>query len=357
MKAFPVIEITAETPFERGVEYGSQAKGLIDACVRYYRTLFLRDLQTWEQVQEYALGYVPIVEKAMPEAMEEARGIAQGSGKCIGEIMAVNCRYEITKFPFVPECTTAAILPEASLYGKTYAVKNWDYNESIFPHIVLLHIKTKAYSALGWAEAGQLIREGFNSYGIAICNNSLMSAKDYPGHGVPVTFLRRRVLASKAFEEARDIIVEAPRCVSNNILLVGAKGQVANFEAQPDRIDYVPSRGGILAHANHFVIDEDAEAHKDRPRNRDARLRELLDKRRGCITVDYIAECLRDHAHYPLSICGHPARKPDDAYGNERMTVASMIVDFAENTAHICAGPPCEGEFLAYTLEAGAKTP
>lgn len=350
MKAFPLIEIDAEGPFERGLQYGAKAKDLIRVCVEYYKARFAKDGQSWEQVKKYALDYVPIIESKMPKAMEEARGIAKGSGWDIADIMAVNCRYEITKFPKVPECTTAAILPEASLGAKTYAVKNWDYNESIMPHVVLLHIRTSDYSAIGWTEAGQLIREGFSSRGIAICNNALMSVKDYPGIGIPVTFLRREVLASSSFEEARDLIVSAPRCVSNNILLVGSKGQVANFEAQPDKIDEVLSQGGILTHANHFVVDKEADANKGRPKNRDARLRELLGRKRGSITVSFIAECLKDHMYHPLSICGHPTHNPDDSYGNERMTIASMIVDFAENTAYICAGPPCEGAYIAYRL-------
>jgi len=350
MKTFPVIDISAADPFERGLEYGTQARELIGVCVEYYKKRFMGERQSWERVVKYALDYVPTIESKMPTAMEEARGIARGSGRDLGEIMAVNCRYEITKFPRVPECTTAAILPEASLGGKTYAVKNWDYNESIMPHIVLLRIRTREYAAIGWSEAGQLIREGFSSRGIAICNNALMSVKDYPGIGIPVTFLRREVLASSSFEEARDLIVSAPRCVSNNILLVGSKGQVANFEAQPDKIDEVLSQGGILTHANHFVVDAEADANKGKPKNRDARLRELLCRKRGSITVGFIAECLKDHMYHPLSICGHPTHDPGDHYGNERMTIASMIVDFAENTAYICAGPPCEGAYIAYRL-------
>ena len=49
-------------------------------------------------------------------------------------------------------------------------------------------------------------REGFNSYGVAIINNGLASKYDYYGEGLPVTFLRRRVLASKSFEEAADLV-------------------------------------------------------------------------------------------------------------------------------------------------------
>ena len=230
-------------------------------------------------------------------------------------------------------------------------MKNWDFDAGVIPHLVLLHIRTKEYSVIGWAEAGQMLREGFNSCGIAIINNGLQSIHDHYGPGLPVTFLRRRVLASQSFEEAADLVRGLKRCVSNNIMLVGAKGQVLNFEVQPDRMDQVYSQGGILTHANHFVADPDADAFPERPKVRDARLMELLSERRGDIDAAYIMECMKDHKYWPKAICSHPTFEGDPrTYIPSGITVASMIVDFEENTAYICSGPPCEGEYIPYKL-------
>jgi len=351
-KPYPLIEITGEDPFERGVQYGRQAAKLIETCIAYYKQAFAKQGFTWEKAQEYALGYLPVIEESMPEILEEVKGLASGSGRELGEIMAVNCRYEISKMPRPEEeCTTAAILPEASRNGKTYAVKNWDFYTKIMPHIVLLRIRTKDYSVLAWTEAGQMPREGFNSNGVAIVNNGLSSIHDTYGAGIPVTFLRRRVLASRTFEEAADLVRGFKRRVSNNIMLVGAKGQALDFEVQPDRMDQVYSQGGILTHANHFVVDAAADAFPNRPKVRDARLMELLSMRRGDIDVPYIMECMKDHKYWPKAICSHPTYAGDDrTYIPDGITVASMIVDFAENTAYICSGPPCEGEYIPYQL-------
>ena len=243
------------------------------------------------------------------------------------------------------------MLPEASRGGKTYAVKNWDFFEKTIPHIVLLRIRTREYSAIGWTEAGQMPREGFNSFGVAIVNNGMQSVHDHYGEGLPVTFLRRRVLASRSFEEAAKLVRSFKRCVSNNIMLVGSKGQVLDFEVQPERMDQVYSQGGILTHANHFVVDAEADAFPERPKVRDARLMELLAKRRGDIDVPYIMECMKDHEYWPKAICSHPTFAGDKrTYIPAGITVASMIVDFAENTAYICSGPPCEGEYIPYKL-------
>lgn len=387
---YPLIEITAETPFERGVQYGQQAADRIAVCVEHYKESFGKQGFTWEQAQEYAMGYLPVVEAQMPEILEEARGLAAGCGRSLNEIMAINCRYEISKLsppgkapadrplpgnaagkaggllsgnavhraesrqePDVSQedCTTAAILPEASLGGKTYAVKNWDFFQKIMDHIVLLRIRTKEYAAIGWTEAGQMPREGFNSFGVAIVNNGMQSVHDHYGAGLPVTFLRRKVLACKSFEEAAGLVKNFRRCVSNNIMLVGARGQVLDFEVQPEKMDQVYSQGGILTHANHFVMDPEADAFPERPKVRDVRLRELLAKRQGEIDVPYIMECMRDHEYWPKAICSHPTFAGDRrTYIPAGITVASMIVDFADNTAYICSGPPCQGTYIPYRL-------
>ena len=144
-------------------------------------------------------------------------------------------------------------------------------------------------------------REGFNSYGVAIINNGLASKYDYYGEGLPVTFLRRRVLASKSFEEAADLVKNIKRCISNNVVLVGKKGQVLDFEVQPYKMDQVYSQGGILTHANHFVVDPDADAYPKRAKVRDVRLMELLSEKRGEIDVPFIMECMKavSYTHLP----------------------------------------------------------
>ena len=117
------------------------------------------------------------------------------------------------------------VLPEASAHGGTYLIKNWDYKQAVMDNIVILHIEQKdGTRILGLAEAGQMLREGFNSHGIGLCNNMIQSVRDSWGIGVPVTFLRRAVLACDDFEKARDMLLHAKRCVSNNMLLASGNG-------------------------------------------------------------------------------------------------------------------------------------
>lgn len=350
MRDLKVVKITASTPYERGLQYGEQAKELIKICVEHYKDRFLKQGDSWESVCNYAMSFVPTVIENMPELFEEAKGIAEGSSLTIEDIMVVNCRYEITKFPKISECTTAAVLPSASRDNKTYVIKNWDYSQYIMPHMVLLSVKTPdGFSMFGITEAGQMVRDGFNSNGIAIVNNNLQSVDDHPGTAIPVTFLRRNVLSCKNFDEAKNMILNAKRTVSSNVLIADCNGNALDFETYPNGADILEATNGILTHANHFVVKPERDALVDRPKNRDTRLYELLNRQNGDITVEYIMECMKDHEYYPLSICGHP-NPQGDSYGRDRITVASLIFDFVENTVYVCDGPPCEGEYIPYKL-------
>jgi len=350
MEMFQLIEITASEPFERGRQYGTQAKEKINICVDHYRERFTRSGQSWARVQKYAIQYAAVVDKYMPEALEEAKGIAQGSGRTLEEIMVVNCRYEISKFPKIMECTTAAILPEASAGGKTYLIKNWDYSQEIIPHVVLLSVRMNdGYRAFGVTEAGQMVRDGMNSYGIAFANNNLQSVYDSQNTGLPVTFIRKRLWESSTFKSARAFLTEAERSVSCNTIIAHSSGMALDFETYPGGADTIEPSAGILTHANHFVKNPRIDGIQNRPKNRDTRLYELLNKRNGGINTEYIMECLRDHKYYNLSICAHPD-KTGDEYVRQRCTVSSTIMNLTDNVIYVCAGAPCEGGYVRFGL-------
>ena len=349
MRTFQFVPVNGSTPYERGKQYGEQAERKIRSGIEGYRALFAQTSgRSWEETERYALSYIPLIERVMPDQLEEATGIAKGAGVSLGELMVLNCRYEITKFPQSNECTTCAVLPEASEGGKTLLAKNWDYRAGILDNIVVLHItESDGTQIIGLTEAGQLIREGFNSHGIGLCNNALQSVQDTMGVGIPVTFLRRKVFTCTTFEEARDLLLNTRRTVSNNMLLASKDGQAVDIESYPGGGHTIDPMGGIVTHANHFVVNPALNALEGSPR--DDRLRELLERKRGAITIDYIKKCMCDHENYPKAICRHPS-DVDMPLARRGMTVASMIVDFEDAAVHICAGPPCEGDFMKFSM-------
>jgi len=350
MMPFQFVHVKADTPYELGLQYGMQARSKIHAGVRVYQDYFAKTSdKSWEEIKQYAMAFVPVIQEAMPQVLEEAKGIAAGAQIPFEELMILNCRYEITKFPRTPECTTAVVLPEASGDHGTYLIKNWDYKQAVIPNVVILHIEqADGTRIIGLTEAGQMLREGFNSHGIGLCNNMLQSVYDDWDVGIPVTFLRRQVLSCDSFDRARELLIHARRSVSNNMMLAGADGCAVDIEAYPGDVNMLAPNQGILTHANHFVMHQQIDSRIG-PKNRDTRLEFLLKQRLGQIDVPFIMECMKDHEYYPESICAHNANIPG-CESKDFMTVASLIIDFSEETAWICAGPPCEGEYIPYRL-------
>ncbi len=352
-KSFRYIEVKADTPFERGFQYGKQAADLIACGVRNYRDYFAGKGWTWQDTSEAAMRFVPDIEACMPEVLEEARGIAAGAGRTLEEIMLMNTRYELTFYPDKPqECTTGAVLSEASADHCAYMIKNWDYKPGILENIVVLHIEdSSGLKILGVTEAGQMIREGFNNRGIGIVNNYIESIYDTIGAGIPVCFIRRRILSLSSFDEAYAFLTTVRRSVSNNTLLVSAQNQAIDIEANPKGFDPIKPIGGIVTHANHFVVDPDKDRNtwEKSPKNRNIRLADLLYRRRGTIDIPYLQECLRDHEYYPYAICNH-CNNGDMTTMNSVMTVASLIFNMTDQYVWICKGNPCLGTYTEYTL-------
>lgn len=260
MLHYPLIKVSGATYYEIGKDYGCQAKEMIAHSINDYKQVFaLSSNRSWEEMQEFALSFVDITRREMPEVMEEVEGIAEGSGFSLADIMIVNCRYEITKFPKKNECTTGAVLPEAAAYTRSF-----------------------------------------------------------------------------------------PRAVSCNMLLAGYKEkQAIDFEVYPNGADEIFPKDGIVTHANHFVVQP--KIHALQRTLRDARMRELLMEKHGEIDVDYIKCCMADHVNYPQSLCRHPPI-PTQPLMMRSITVSNEIVDFEAGVVHICAGPPCTGDYRTYVL-------
>ncbi len=350
MLRYPFIKVSGATYYEIGKDYGRQARDLIAHAVNDYKQVFAyTSNRSWEEIQNFALSFVDITRKLVPEVMEEVEGIAEGSGFSLADIMVVNCRYEITKFPQSNECTTAAVLPEAAKDGKMYLIKNWDYRVGIMDHVMIIHItQPDGTRIMGLTEAGQVIRGGMNNYGIASASNNLQSIYDAWAVGLPTVFARRALLKCKTFDEAKAFITSFPRAVSCNIMVAGFKEKKAiDFEVYPGGTDMVEPESGVVTHANHFVVQPEIHALQRSPRA--DRLRELLMQKHGELDPAYIKCCMADHLNYPQALCRHPV-DPTQPLSMRPITVSSEIMDFEAGVIHICAGPPCTGEYCTYVL-------
>lgn len=350
MKEFRMIHISAATPFERGMQYGRQAKDEINTCIKFYQHKFLSTRKlSWEDARTLCMTHLPDIEATMPELLEEAKGIAAGAGVDFEDIMVLNCRYEISHFPHKEdemECTAFALEREATATGHVIVGQNWDMRPGLLEHTVLLDITEEETGnhIIGITEAGQLLRNGMNSQGVAQCSNSLHSCVDGAGHGIPSNFVRRKLLTMSSLQDMISFIRTAKRSVSVNYCIGSRENKVADVEAVPANSVCLSAVNGVLAHANNLVVNRDMDTYHNE-HFRGECLFKLLYRKCGEITVDYIKECLKNHEGHPRGICNHTveAQKP-------WQTIASVIYDLDAQQAWICYGPPCQGEYKEYHL-------
>ena len=95
----------------------------IDRCKEFYAGLFLKNCkQTWPEVLQHAAAFEQQAKKQWPAFHEEMRGIADGSGKELLDIVALNVRTEINFGLFSDGCTALAWHTEK----RAWLAQNWD---------------------------------------------------------------------------------------------------------------------------------------------------------------------------------------------------------------------------------------
>ena len=351
MPSYREIFVSSPDPFERGLQHGKQASEEIKQVIAGYQQLFLKEMgYSWGEVVELAKGFTAYLTGKMDDLLEEAKGIAQGAGVPFEEIMVLNTRYELLKFPKAAhECTGFAVLPEASEKGETIMGQNWDTMDFVGKGVYVLHIdEGNGTRILGLTEPGQLIRNGMNSYGISVNSMNLLSIYDKAEAGVPTNFARRRILQAHNFEEAEALVRSFQFPVSCNYFIGSREGIAADFEATPEEVFQVLPQNGVLGHGNDFVIDPSVDRDFRSFRHfRGQRLHRLLLEKGGGITPEYIQQCLRDHYRHPLSVCNHTGEKEGE-YGLH--TIASMLYCLDRECAYICRDNPCVGTYECYQL-------
>ena len=140
----PLVEIDSPEARERGRQYGEQARPQIAVSVEFYKREFeLKSGLTWDEVRRRAPQWVPVIEAFHPEALEEVRGISEGSGFAFEEILALNGRGELrTGDPFdVDGCTSFALTEQGSGDGHVYCGQTWDWRVGTKESIVMLHVR------------------------------------------------------------------------------------------------------------------------------------------------------------------------------------------------------------------------
>jgi isopenicillin-N N-acyltransferase-like protein len=275
------------------------------------------------------------------------------------EMVAASRKQHVEKH-FPDGCTAALVLPEASAGGNLLHGQNWDWRAECAETGVVLRIRRDdGPDILTFTEAGGLARSGLNSAGIGLTANALECDRDYQrGPGVPLPFVRRKVLESAHLAQAVHTIVATPKLGSNHMAVSQATGHGAGeafgFECAPDETFWLAPDRGLYVHANHWIADAARAKVKDTglaetPCSiyRDKRVREQLSPKCGKLTLDDLRQAFFDDWGAPWSVCRPP--RPN-LRGNLVATSAMVLMRPGEGHLEICPMPALNRRFTSYTL-------
>jgi isopenicillin-N N-acyltransferase-like protein len=117
MAMFPVLEVSGSA-FERGRIHGEQALGRVEHSLANYARLFEFHGMPWAEAQHRSIAYRDVIGAFDASLLEEIEGIAQGAGRRVEEILALNARTELLPAQYLSgtdsgECTAMAVSPAA----------------------------------------------------------------------------------------------------------------------------------------------------------------------------------------------------------------------------------------------------
>ena len=330
------------TSYQRGRQYGRQAATRVRLSVQAYQQAFAHYAGwDWATVRREAARFEAPIGAFRPACLEEMRGIADGAGLDLTDVLAINVRTEVmysAKARQAPraqasparrapaECSAFAHVPGPGQPGPAILGQNWDWLLHAVQTLVVLGLVT----------------------------NALVTDADAGEPGLPYHVLLRAVLDCATVTEAVKVLAAGPRASSANYLIARASGAALDIEAAPGdftRLYPLFPEDGVLLHTNHFLaprIDPVDLALWAMPSTvvRLQRLRAATTAQAATAkprTLDGFRALLADHADYPHSICAHP--DPAAHPCEQGATIASVLMDLTARRIWLAAGNPCQVPF------------
>ncbi|KAL7423207.1 hypothetical protein Q5752_002507 [Cryptotrichosporon argae] len=341
----PTVSVSG-TPYEIGQQHGRAAPAQIRSVLASYRDYFATvGGVDWAGVLDCARQFAASIERAHIDLYDEMRGIADGAGEELLDIIALNARSEIaltSRQPLpVDGCSS---LSWRGADGTQWLGQNWDWKEWAQPNMIVLDVAADAARGTPRikfvTEAGMIGKIGLNEHGVTILINALRGS--YISYtDLPVHLIFRRLLEQPSLSAARDYLSTTlgGRAASAAHVLVGDATGALSVELSPlGNAVQEPDAAGWLLHTNHILWKADATEEllwaDSVPRL--AALRRQADKAQaGPPGYTAIRTILSDRSDGKTSVC-----RFESSIGIT--TVFSIAVDCAAARAEVKLGRPDE---------------
>ncbi|KAI1331704.1 acyl-coenzyme A:6-aminopenicillanic acid acyl-transferase-domain-containing protein [Xylariaceae sp. FL0255] len=321
------------TPMEIGLQHGTQAKVQVHSCIEFYKRLFLKASKLeWPKVQEIAYGFGSTVKSRWPDYYEEMRGIAEGSGVSVLDILALNIRTEIAFGKFSDGCTALSLNTEK--HG--FLAQNWDWNPEQKRNLVIMKINSPKQPAIQMVtEAGIIGKIGFNSNGVGVLLNAIRAEGMDPTR-LPVHLALRSALESQSAREALAQLEACGMASPAHILIADATEAFGCEFTSKTAVAIRPDEKNRIVHTNHLLLDHpgvvDTAWLKDSP----FRLKRMteLSSGSGESTFEEVSDFFKDRENAPAAICR----------SGDIETLFNIVMDLKQKRAVVTLGMPTNSE-------------
>jgi isopenicillin-N N-acyltransferase-like protein len=351
----PIIEVKGG-PRERGRQQGEAACPQILRALNRYHDILPKSIDLmWEEGSLEARKFLPYGEQTFPRFVEEIRGIAEGANVPFEEVWTLNC-YE--GLPHSSQqvwgCTSIAVRDDRTADGHVLLAHNEDWNSVDTDTVYLVRAwPDDGPPFVGMTYGPLLVNIGLNAEGIGIAIDSV-----YPIDGrvgVPRILCSRAVLNARTIGQAIRACVPKLRAGGYGYMLADPHGEIYCVETSATTHDIIYGEDGWLVHTNHYLttkmraLEEPGTYSSSNVRLN--RARRLVRAQLGQVTVRGLQSVLRDHVNFPDSICVH--EDPEEPLHDRDQTLVSLVMDLTERMMWVAPGPPCQGTYVAYCLDAG----
>ncbi|GAB1208174.1 hypothetical protein APSETT445_006915 [Aspergillus pseudonomiae] len=208
----------------------------------------------WPQVRALAEEFRLTAEQTIPDIHAEMQGIADGAGVDLLDIVALNCRSEISLGRFSDGCT--ALSWKMSEQARTLA-QNWDWTTSVGKNMAMVRIEQPGKPVIHMVtEAGIVGKIGFNSAGVGVGLNAI-KAPVCDSSKVPIHVALRLCLESDSVDAALERLTSLGGAASSQHILLADSSKSLGLELSPlGDVHIEEDQNGMIIHTNHFIAND-----------------------------------------------------------------------------------------------------
>ncbi len=332
-----------------GVSIGKQCR---EQALRMHRRLEASVARTpgmtLEKAKARARLSMPLSREFYPEFMDEVEGYADGAGLDSDLVYASLCDPPLGG----RGCTDIAVNAQWTKDDVVFAAHNEDVEPYLYDDVCIVRVSPKDEPGfVGVSYAGIYPTVGMNAAGISLTGNAL--APNDTRMGIPKMIPVRKVLSAKGIYDALTWSMPKARGHSFNNIVCDQNGEIYSMEGSATTFDALYAHDGYLVHTNHYLsprmwgFEEDIHTRMSSI-IRYNRATKLFRKHLGQVDVPTFKEVFSDHVGHPESICRHP--DPRLTEDEQNATIFSAVFDLTRKAMWICAGNPCQGQYVRHEL-------